>query len=344
MQYKCLGNSDLFASRIALGAWAIGGWMWGGQDDEDSVRTIHAAIDAGINFIDTAPMYGMGHSETVVGKAIADRPRDGLVIATKCGMRWDLEKPAGRAFFRTDDDSITDDGKYQVYIYNAPESIRCEVEQSLKRLNTDYIDLLQTHWQEQTTPLEDTLKVLNDLRDEGKIRAFGPCNATPEQLAQYADAGAVTDQEKYSLLDRGPEGELLPICREKNVAFLAYSPLANGLLTGKIGPDRVFPKDDLRAQRARFSVESRQLVQDALRKIQPIADGHVCTLAQLIIAWTLVQPGVTHPLIGARTIQQAQENAAAADLAFSEDELRQIDDACGDLAENIGGSGPPVKS
>lgn len=344
MQFAPLGSSGISASRIALGAWAIGGWMWGGQDDQASIRTIHAAFDAGINFIDTAPMYGMGHSETIVGKAIAGRPRDQLVVATKCGMRWDLDKPAGRAFFRTDDDTITDNGQYQVYIYNAPDSIRHEVEQSLKRLNTDCIDLLQTHWQEQTTPLEDTLEALCKLRDEGKIRAFGPCNATVEQLEQYADAGAATDQEKYSLLDRDPDRAQLPICREKNVAFLAYSPLANGLLTGRISPDRVFPKDDLRAQRARFTVESRRLVQQALQKVQPIAGAHDCTLAQLMIAWTLAQPGVTHPLIGARTEQQALENAAAADITLSADELDQIDSACGDLASTLGGSGPPVKS
>jgi len=346
MQFAPLGNSGISASRIALGAWAIGGWMWGGQEDDESIKTIHAALDAGINFIDTAPMYGMGHSEKVVGRAIAEYAggRDKVVLATKCGMRWDLDEPAGREFFRTDDDAIKDSCQYQVYIYNSPESIRHEVEQSLKRLQTDYIDLLQTHWQEETTPLEDTLAELCKLRDEGKIRAFGPCNASADQLRQYAEAGAASDQEKYSLLDRDAEADHLPICREKNMAFLAYSPLANGLLTGKMGPDRKFPPDDLRAQRPRFSVESRKLVQTALDKVQPIAEAHDCTLAQLMIAWTLAQPGVTHPLVGARHIQQARENAAAADIELTEQQAQQIDDACGDLASQLGGSGPPAKS
>ncbi|MBI1370658.1 MAG: aldo/keto reductase [Planctomycetes bacterium] len=342
MQHLPLGVSNISASRVIFGAWAIGGWMWGGQDEAQAIASIHAALDAGINTIDTAPMYGMGRSEQIVGKALAGR-RDKVVIATKCGMRWDLAK--GKMFFRTDEDSVNNEsGDYAVHIYNGPESIREEVERSLKRLNTDYIDLYQTHWQDPTTPLDQTLAELVKLRDEGKIRAFGPCNADMVQLHQYTLAGASTDQEKYSMLDRDPEAERLPYCREHNVAVLVYSPLSNGLLTGKVTADRKFAADDLRAQRPRFTVESRTKINDRLGRIAPIAKSHGLTLAQLVIAWTLAQPGLTHALIGARTIKQSQENAAAADVKLSEDELAAIDTAIEDLAEGIGSSGPPRQS
>jgi aryl-alcohol dehydrogenase-like predicted oxidoreductase len=314
MEYRSLGASGIETSVVGLGAWAIGGWMWGGADERKSVEAIQAAIDAGINFIDTAPAYGMGLSESVVGKAVAGR-RAQVLIATKCGIVWHTDK--GTPF-------VNQSGK-TMHRYLGPESIRYEVEQSLKRLNTDHIDLYQTHWQDETTPIEETMRTLLDLKREGKIRAIGVSNATVEQIEAYRRVGPVdSGQEKYSMLDRKIEGEYLPYALKNNIAVLAYSPLALGLLTGKVGPDREFPEDDLRHSNPRFSVESRKQVLAMLDKMRPIAEKHGLTLAQLVIAWTVSQPGLTHALVGARNTQQAEENAAAGAVALSREELETL--------------------
>jgi methylglyoxal reductase len=311
MEYRPLGASGIEASVVGLGAWAIGGWMWGGTDERRSVEAILASLDAGINFVDTAPAYGMGLSETIVGKAIAGR-RDKVFIATKCGIVWHTDK--GTPF-------IDQNGK-TMHRYLGPESIRYEVEQSLKRLNIDYIDLYQTHWQDETTPIEETMTTLLDLKREGKIRAIGVSNATVEQIEAYRRVGPLdSGQEKYSMLDRGIESGYLPYALKNNIAVLAYSPLALGLLTGKVGPEREFPADDLRHSNPRFSVETRKQVLAMLDKMRPIAEKHRLTLAQLVIVWTIAQPGLTHALVGARNPQQARENAAAGSVGLSAEEL-----------------------
>jgi methylglyoxal reductase len=320
MQYRTLGASGIEASVVGLGAWAIGGWMWGGTDERKAVEAIQASLDAGISFIDTAPAYGMGLSETIVGKAIAGR-RDKVVIATKCGLVWHTDK--GTPF-------LNQNGK-TIRRYLGPESIRYEVEQSLKRLNTDHIDLYQTHWQDQTTPIEETMATLLELKREGKIRAIGASNATVEQIEAYRRLGPVdSGQEKYSMLDRGLEDKYLPYARKNNIAVLAYSPLANGLLTGKIGPERQFPPDDFRHNNPRFSVESRKQVLAMLDRMRPIAKTHGLTLAQLVIAWTVAQPGLTHALVGAREAKQAQENAAAGNTTLSPEELQTLNQYASD--------------
>ena len=338
MQLLPLGSSGIEASRIALGAWAIGGWNWGPQDDAASIRTIQAAIDAGVTLIDTAPVYGFGRSEEVVGIAIAGR-RDQVVIATKVGMRWDTDQ--GKLFFRSNEDEIDPEGKTAVHVFASPESVRAEVERSLQRLQIDYIDLIQTHWQDETTPIADTMGELLRLKAQGKVRAIGVCNATPAQMDEYRTCGPLdSDQERFSLIDRQAEEEKLPYCREQGMAFLAYSPLANGLLSGKMGPEREFPKGDMRNVRPRFSVESRRAVADVLDQIRPIAAGHNVTVAQLMIAWTLAQPGLSHVLCGARTPQQARENAAAASIELSPEERQRIIDLAGDLGGRVGSSAP----
>jgi methylglyoxal reductase len=311
MEYRPLGASGIEASVVGLGAWAIGGWMWGGTDERKSVEAIHASIDAGINFVDTAPAYGMGLSETIVGKAIAGR-RDRVVIATKCGIVWHTEK--GMPF-------ISQNGK-TMHRYLGPESIRYEVEQSLRRLNTGHIDLYQTHWQDESTPIEETMTTLLDLKREGKIRAIGVSNATVEQIEAYRRVGPVdSGQEKYSMLDGGLESEYLPYTLKNNIAVLAYSPLAFGLLTGKVGVERRFLADDIRHNHPRFSVESRKQILAMLEKMRPIAEKHGLTLAQLVIAWTVAQPGLTHALVGARNAQQAKENAVAGNAMLSQEEV-----------------------
>jgi len=335
MQYRPLGQSGIEASVVALGTWVMGGWMWGGADEDDSIRAIHAALDNGINFIDTAPIYGFGASENLVGQAIKDR-REKVVLATKCGMVANTTR--GEYKFSTNARAIDSNGLIDIYQYNHPDSIRWEIERSLKRLQTDYIDLHQTHWQEPETPIEDTMACLMKLKDEGKIRAIGVCNANTEQMDRYRAAGQLdSDQEKYSMLDRELEDKQLPYCQENNIAVLAYSPLALGLLTGKIGPEREFEEGDLRRNNPRFSVENRRRVQQMLQTFQPIADRHNVTLAQLVIAWTFHQPGLTHALCGARHAKQAEENAVAGTVELSEDELSQMQQAIDEYAGALAG-------
>jgi len=319
MQRRSLGESGIQASAVAFGAWAIGGWMWGGTEEKAAIDAIHAAIDAGIDLIDTAPIYGFGRSEEIVGKAIADR-RDKVVLATKCGLIWHEER--GDFFFNSDEKHPKDNGSIKVYRCVAPDMIRYEVEQSLTRLKVDCIDLYQTHWQETTTPIADTMAELLKLKDEGKIRAIGCSNATPDQMDEYRAAGQLdSDQERYSMLDRKHEGKDLPYCADNNIAFLAYCPIGQGLLTGKMGPDRVFEDGDQRKENKRFSVENREKVAAMLAEFQPIADGRGIGMTQLTIAWTIAQRGCSHALVGARTPEQAQENAAAGDITLSDEEL-----------------------
>lgn len=322
MQMRPLGSSGIEASVVGLGAWAIGGWMWGGTEERQSIEAIHAAIDSGANLIDTAPIYGFGRSEEIVGKAIRDR-RDKVVLATKCSMVCNPN--VGQYKFNSDALGPNPNGTITIHIYLGPDSIRREIETSLKRLQTDYVDLYQTHWQDPTTPVEDTMGTLVELKQEGKIRAIGVCNASSEHMEQYARVGPLdSDQELYSMLDRKLEAEQLPYCREHDIAVLAYSPLARGLLTGKVGPERQFAEGDQRRAMLRFSTKSREKIAGLLEQFRPIAEGHGITLAQLVIAWTVRQPGVTHALCGARTAQQARENTAAGRVALSDEELQQV--------------------
>lgn len=332
MQLKQLGSSGIEASVVAFGAWAIGGWTWGGADEKESIRAIHAFLDAGGNLVDTAPVYGFGASEEVVGKAIADR-RDRVVLATKCAMRWDLneeQKKRASHKFSTTGENIDWSGEKQkssfdVSIYSGRDGIRQEVEQSLRRLQTDVIDLYQTHWQDCEVPIEERMGALEELKQEGKIRAIGVSNASPEQIAEYQKFGQLdSDQEKYSMLDRKQETSNLPLCAEQSLAFLAYSPLAQGLLTGKITPDRSFDSGDQRHFKERFQSGNIEKVLKMLEPMRPIAEQHQVTLAQLVIAWTLAQPGCSHVLCGARNEQQAGENAAAGGLQLEEEELGVI--------------------
>ena len=227
MQYRQLGTTNINISAIGLGTWAIGGgpW-WGATDDDESIHTIHAALDAGMNLIDTAPVYGWGRSETVVGRAIRDR-REAVVLATKCGLCWEGEQ--GSLFFEMD-------GR-RVMRCLRPESIRREVEMSLQRLGTDYIDLYQTHWQVMSadpTPIAETMACLLALRAEGKIRAIGVSNVEVSHLREYVAAGSIAaNQPKYSMLDRGLEAEVLPYCREHHISILAYSPSNRGCSPGR---------------------------------------------------------------------------------------------------------------
>jgi len=323
MQYRKLGASGIEASVVGLGTWTMGGWMWGGADRQESIRAIQTAIEAGVNLIDTAPAYGFGFAERLVGEAI--KPcRDKVVLSTKCGLVWDKQK--GEFFFYADDLGISSQpASRKVYRYLDPASIREELEASLQRLQTDRIDVYHTHWQDPTTPISETMGALEDLKRQGKIRAIAVSNASREHLAAYGPIDA--DQEQYSMLDRQIETNgVLEYCRTHNIAMLAYSPLGQGLLTGKIGPERTFNEGDQRLTKPRFSVENRRKIRQMLDEFQPIAGRHGISLSQLAIAWTFSQPGMTHVLCGARTPEQAQENASAGDVQLAADEIQRMNE------------------
>lgn len=317
MRYQEIGQSGITASVVGLGTWVTGGWLWGGAEEKDSIDAIHAGLDLGITLIDTAPVYGFGRSEEIVGKALAGR-RDQVVLVTKCGQIWHTAK--GTHAFDSEGRSV--------YHYLGPESIRYELEQSLKRLNTDRIDLYLVHVPDKTTPVSETMGALTQLKDEGKIRAIGVSNMTLDLLHEYFKAGPiVADQEKYSLLDRQIEKDLLPYCYIHHMSLMVYSPLVQGLLTGTIGPERTFDGDDMRRENPRFQPEYLKRVADFLADLKPITDRHHITPGQLAIAWTLLEPGATHVLVGARTPEQVRENAAAADLELDADDRAVLSEA-----------------
>ncbi|MBB3237837.1 aldo/keto reductase [Phyllobacterium endophyticum] len=314
---RSIGRSGVQASAVGLGTWAIGGWMWGGTDEKQSISAIHASLDAGVTLIDTAPAYGLGRSEEIVGKALQGR-RDKAVIATKCGLVWHTDK--GRHFF--------DQDEKPVHRYLGRDAIFHEVETSLARLGTDYIDLYITHWQDPTTPIEETVRALEDLRSSGKIRAIGASNLSAAELDAYIATGSLDAiQERFSMIDREMAKDLLPTARQNDVSTLSYSSLALGLLSGTVDPDRTFSGDDQRKDNARFSVNNRLKAREFAEAIQPVASRHDASIAQTVIAWTLAQEGVTFALCGARNPEQALENAKAGTIRLGREDLSAIDAA-----------------
>ncbi|AWC24063.1 General stress protein 69 [Aminobacter sp. MSH1] len=312
-----IGRSGISASGVGLGTWAIGGWMWGGTDEDASIAAIQASIDAGVSLIDTAPAYGLGRSEEIVGKAIRGR-RDKVVVATKCGLNWHSGK--GNHFF--DQDGLP------VHRYLGADGIVYEVEQSLRRLGTDHIDLYITHWQDPTTPVAETMDTLLRLKQQGKIGAIGASNVNADELKTYIEAGQIDAiQERYSMLDLEIEDTLLPITQANDVATLSYSSLALGLLSGAIDPSRQFSGDDQRKGNPRFSAANRQKVAELKAAIEPVIERHTASMAQVVIAWTLAQPGITFALCGARNPAQALDNARAGQIRLDADDLLALDTA-----------------
>lgn len=319
MELRQLGRSDVKVTPVIFGAWAIGGWMWGGNEMKDSIDAIRASIDHGVNTIDTAAIYGMGYSEELVGRAIKGR-RDKVVLATKCGMRWDTDE--GTDPWPQKDN----EGRDVVILKNAkPASIAYECEQSLNRLGVDVIDLYQIHWPDKSTSVEDSMAAMVKLKDQGKIRAIGVSNYDLEWMRRATKAAPVASlQPPYSLIQRKIEGGVLPFCRENQVGVIVYSPLERGLLAGAVPPERTFPPGDHRASHKYFTVENRKRVLAALNKIRPIADNHKASLAQVVINWTTHEPGITAALVGARNAEQAAHNAGSLNFTLSSDERATI--------------------
>lgn len=312
MIVKPLGNTDIHLSSIGLGTWAIGGggygFGWGPQDDKQSIDTIHCAIDVGINWIDTAPVYGLGHSEEVVGQAIKGI-REKVIISTKCGFRWDENK--------------------EIFTSLKKESIRSEVKESLKRLDIDSIDLYMIHKPMPEEDIEEGWGTLAELVKEGKIRCAGVSSFTLEQLKHVQAIHPVSFlQPEYNILEPGIEKEILDYCAANHIGVIVFSPMYSGLLTGKFTKEKVesLPADDWRRSlnpyfQPPYLDANLQLVE----KLRPIAEKNNKTLAQLAIAWVLRRSEVTSAIVGARRPSQIKDTAPAVDWVLSEPDKSELD-------------------
>ncbi len=319
MKYVTLGNTDIRVSAAGLGTWAIGGdSQWGESDDATSIRTIQEAIEQGITYIDTAPAYGLGHSEEVVGKAVKGR-RDKCVIATKCGLIWDDTEGCCLLMHR--------DG-VDVCRNLAPESIMLQVEQSLRRLDMDYIDVLITHWQSlppNQTPIAETMGALSRLVEQGKIRAIGMSNVTPEQIDEYAANGTISlVQQKYSMLDRAVETNgIMDACERHSLTFQPYSPLERGLLSGKVTMDTVITGNAKKSMKL-YEPENRARVIAMLEQFRPLCEKYQCSMASLVIAWTIARKPYMQVICGARKPEQIIDNAAGGRVEIEPADLEKM--------------------
>ncbi len=307
MNTRQLGTDGPWLTEIGLGAWAIGGpwqWGWGAQEDEQSILTIHRALELGINWIDTAAVYGLGHSEEVVGRAIAGR-REEVFIATKCGLVWD------------------DRGRVRNNL--RPESIMREAENSLRRLNVEVIDLYQIHWPDPNTPVEESWGALVRLQEKGLVRYIGVSNFDVPLLEKCEAIHHVNSlQPPYSLLRREVEVEILPWCRSHGVGVVAYSPMHSGLLTGKFDLSRLAP-DDWRRKSPDFQEPQLSKNLAFVEALRPIAEKYGKTVGQLAIAWVLNHPAVTSAIVGARRPEQVEEIVGGAEWKIAAEDLQLIE-------------------
>ncbi len=324
-----LGTTGMAITRVGFGAWAVGGggWKfgWGDSDDVQSVNAIRAAVDSGVNWIDTAPVYGLGRSEEVVGHALAkitesDRP----YVFTKCGLTFDSDRP--------------DDGLYNVL---APTSIRRELDNSLRRLQVERIDLYQVHWPpEDGTPLEDYWATMVALRDEGKVRAIGLSNHDVVQIERCEAIGHVDSlQPPFSLIHRDTASDLLPWALDHGTGVIVYSPMQAGLLTGAMTAERVtgMPDDDWRAAHEDFTGDNLTRNLALAQALRPIAQRHGVPVAAIAVAWVLAWPGVSGAIVGARKSEQVQGWLPAASLELTSEDLVELSGA---LRRIVAGEGP----
>ncbi|HAO66855.1 MAG TPA: aldo/keto reductase [Verrucomicrobiales bacterium] len=312
MKTRKLGYSDLHLTPIGLGTWAMGGgdWKfgWGDQDDDASIASVHQALDAGVNWIDTAAIYGHGHAERVVGKAIQDR-RDDVLIATKCGRVWEGEsREIGKSLRR--------------------ESVHREVDVSLQRLGIDCIDLYQIHWPEPDEEIEEGWGAVAELVEAGKIRYAGVSNFNMEQLKRIQPIHPVTSlQPPYSMLRREVEEEILPYCRENQIGIVAYSPMQAGLLTGRFSKERVqnLPANDWRKANPFFTSPQLEANLSIIERLRPVAAQMEITLPQLALAWVLRRSEMTAAIAGARRPEQILETVKAGEIVIPDELLLKID-------------------
>ncbi|KJF42256.1 aldo/keto reductase [Draconibacterium sediminis] len=315
-----LPASDVKITPITFGAWAIGGWFWGGAEEKESVKAIEAAITNGMTTIDTAPVYGFGQSEEFVGEAIKGK-RSKVELLTKFGLVWD--RKSGHIHYEKTFDN--QGNEVSLYRLGSKESVIRECEDCLRRLGTDYIDLFQQHWPDSSTPVEETMEALEILKDQGKIRAGGVSNYSMNEMEKAEKYFTLSsNQVPYSMVNRGIEDEVVPYCIANDKAIIAYSPLQRGLLTGKITAGYKFAEGDHRPTTPFFKEPNLSRINTFLDKIKPIADAKQATLAQLALNWTINQPGITCALAGARNEKQVLENLKAAELNISDEEFTFI--------------------
>ena len=323
METRQIGRSGIETSALGLGCWAIGGGTWwGDNDDKMSVDTIHRALELGINWIDTARVYGFGHSEEVVGKALKEIPRDKVVISTKCGIQW--YDNGGELHFCRE--------SHEVHRDLSPKAIRRDLELSLKTMGTDYVDVYYTHWQCKTyglVPVEETMGELMKMKAEGKIRAIGASNVNLQIMKDYVAAGQLdVIQEKLSILDRKPETELLPFCEEHGISLQTYSPIEQGLLAGKASNDYVTKPGEVRDGKVWWRTENIRMVNEMLAGWKDLTEKYQCTLANLCVKWNSMLSPSIHVLCGARKISQIEDTARSLGIPLSrEDFLRMKADA-----------------
>jgi aryl-alcohol dehydrogenase-like predicted oxidoreductase len=321
MIYRQIGETELMCSAITFGAWAIGGWRWGGSDRAEAIKAIRAAYEQGVTSIDTAPAYGQGLSEEIIGETIAEIPREKVQILTKYGLRWDMKE--GAFWFRS---KSNDGGEFDMYKLSSKKSIIQECEFSLRKLKTDYIDLYQAHWPDPTTDVSETMEAMIRLKEQGKIREAGVCNYSVEQIkTAEATITLASNQVPFSMILRDIEKDLVPWCRANHKSIIAYSPLQRGLLTGKIKPGYIFSEGDHRNELYYFNPANVRRVNAMLDPLRSMAGDKNATLPQLVLCWTIQQPGITIALAGARNSEQAVENAKAASISLTQDELAAID-------------------
>ncbi|MFH6999603.1 aldo/keto reductase [Flavobacterium sp. FlaQc-57] len=327
MEYRKLGNTELELSAITYGAFAIGGNMWGGNEKKDSIDSIHASIDNGVTTIDTAPFYGFGLSEEMIGEALKSQDRSKVQLLTKFGLVWDgSNNGKGDFFFDADDNGK----KVPVYKYSSKESVIKEIEESLKRLRTDYIDLLQIHWPDSTTPISETMEAVETLIQQGKIRAFGVSNYSIPQIQEAQKTIQIaSNQVAYSMLNRKIETDLIPFTVEENIGIIAYSPMERGLLTGKYFTDSKLKDNDHR--NGYFGQFDLPKVKTLVEELSSLANAKHISISQLVLRWTTLQKGITIVLAGARNAEQAISNAKTMDFDLSISELAFINEAISKL-------------
>jgi aryl-alcohol dehydrogenase-like predicted oxidoreductase len=320
MELRRLGKSDVMVTSMAFGAWAVGGWMWGGSEETTSIRAIKAAYDCGITTIDTAPVYGFGRSEELVGKAMEGVARDKYQILTKFGLNWQTQE--GEPFFDTTDN----EGKpLKMHKWSSRQKVMQECEDSLTRLKTDYIDLYQIHWPDNTTPISETFEAVQRLIEQGKVRAAGVCNYNVEQVDEALKTiQLASNQVPYSMVNRDIEQDVIPQAIEKGLGIIPYSPLQRGLLTGKIKPGYKFSEGDTREGNRFYTDENIIRTNKLLEEIKPIAERYNATLGQLVINWTINRPGIACVLVGARDDNQVKDNVKALSFTLTKEELDEI--------------------
>ncbi len=321
MQTRALGNSDLKITPVGYGAWAIGGsgWQfaWGAQNDNDSIAAIHRALELGVNWIDTAAIYGLGHSEEIVGRALKSWSGPRPYVFTKCGLRGDAQGNVQKVLSR--------------------DSIRRELEDSLRRLSVDVIDLYQIHWppDPDSPALEEGWSTLADLKREGKVRYIGVSNFDVGQLKRAKKIAPVTSlQPPYSLIHREIEEDVLPYCLREGIGVIVYSPMASGLLTGAMTRERIakMPNDDWRKSHPDFTEPNLSRNLELVERLREIANRHHRSVGEVAIAWVLRNPAVTGAIVGARNARQAEGVMRAGDLRLNDKEVSEIDDFLAEAA------------